>query len=121
MYRRGNATEGTPIRDRSRHGRRLSETFWGGDCDRRWSRIPRKLFGDLKKPVGDKLKDIFNQIGEGATARELVQCCTGAENKEQLPLAKRCEEVASEDIDTYCDGSVNKTRGDFGKIGGLGL
>ena len=62
-----------------------------------------------EKPVEDKLKDIFKKIGREATARELVRCYTGAEDKEQLPLPKPCEEVASEQIDTYCDGSVNKT------------
>ena len=90
----------------------------GGDCDRRWSRKTRKLFGELKKPVEDKLKDIFKQIGEEAIARELAQCYTLAEAKEQLPLPKRCEEVASEVIDTYCDGSVKKTEETFGRLGG---
>ena len=72
----------------------------------------------MKKPVEDKLKDIFGWIGREATARELVQCYTGAENKEQLPLPKPCEEVASEQIDTYCDGSVKKPREIIGKSGG---
>ena len=97
------------------------KTFWGSDSDQRWSKKTKKLFGEMKKPVDDKLKDIFEKIGGEATARELVQCYTGAENKEQLPLPKRCDEEASEHIDTYCDGSVKNPRGDFWKIGGLGL
>ena len=94
------------------------ETFWGGECDQRWSQKTKKLFGVVKKPVEDKLKDIFKKIGREATARELVQCYTGAEDKEQLPLPKPCEEVASEQIDAYCDGSVKQPRGDYWKIGG---
>ena len=82
------------------------ETFCGGEGDRRWSQKTKKLFGVMKKQVEDKPKDISKKIGREATARELVQCYTGAEDKEQLPLSKRCEEVASEQIDTYSDGSI---------------
>ena len=97
------------------------ETFWGGECEQRWSQKTKRLFAVMEKPVEDKLKDIFKKIGREATARVLVQCYTGAEDHEQLPLPKPCEEVASEQIDTYCDASVKKPRGDYWKTGGIGL
>ena len=72
------------------------KTYWGKDFDERWNQKTRKLFGEIKKPVEDKIKEIFKQIGEVATPRELVQCYTGAEHLEQLPLHKKCEEVVAE-------------------------
>ena len=67
------------------------------------------------------MEDIFQQIGAEAITRELTQCYTGAETLEQLPLPKRCQEKASDKIDTYCDGSVKNPRGDHWKIWGIGL
>ena len=50
---------------------------------------------------------------------EIIQCYTGAEDKEKPPLPRTCREKASEKIDAYSDGSVKNPRGDDWKIEGI--
>ena len=50
-----------------------------------------RMFGGVRKPIEDKWKDIFKQVGKEAIAREILQCYTGKEGKEQIDIPKNAK------------------------------
>ena len=67
--------------------------YWGGEEDDEWNEKQQKLFCTDKQVKFDEVhRDIFSNIGQQATASEILQCCTGSENRETLPDPKKCGE-----------------------------
>ena len=58
-------------------------------------------------------KTIFDPVEQGATARELIQCITGKDDGEELPMPGKCMLNAPEQISMYTDGSIKDPKGDF--------
>ena len=75
------------------------------------------MFGIDGKPVVEKHEEIFQEIGQEATAIEIMQWYTGNQRKVLIPWPQPCDTVAGGEISVYCDGSFKKPRGEIAKMG----